>query len=155
MVMSWDEYFMKMLPLIASKSKDANTHCASIIVGEDNEIRSTGYNSFPRGLRDDLPERQERPEKYFWIEHGERNAIYNAARCGTALKGCKIYVTGIPCMDCARAIIQSGIVEVIVDNSAENPFNKNGRWTEQMKKTLQMFEECGVKYRECNNIIKW
>src|ERR1019366_1039390 len=80
--MSWDEYYLNMLELVASKSKDKSTKVGVIVVGPDNEIRSTGFNSFPRGINDDLEERQLRPAKYLYIEHGERNAIYNAARVG-------------------------------------------------------------------------
>ena len=69
-----------MANLVAKKSKDQSTQIGAVIVGPDNEIRSTGYNSFPKGLNDDLQERQERPEKYYWIEHAERNALYNASQ---------------------------------------------------------------------------
>ena len=66
--MNWSEYFYDMANLVAKKSKDQSTQIGAVIVGPDNEIRSTGYNSFPKGLNDDLQERQERPEKYYWIE---------------------------------------------------------------------------------------
>jgi dCMP deaminase len=132
--------------MVAMKSKDEKTQNASIIVGPDNEFRSAGYNSFPRGIDDNKPERQERPEKYYWFEHGERNAIYNAARVGIPLKGCKIYVTGIPCVDCARGIIQSGITEVIyhVLKAYERPII----WDEHHRRSLTLFEEAAVVVRE-------
>ena len=141
----WDDYFMSMVYLVAMKSKDKCTHIGAIIVGENKEIKSTGYNSFPRGLNDDILERQEKPEKYFWFEHAERNAIYNATLIGTSLKGCKMYTNGIPCMDCARAVVQSGISEIIVDKlwDAQNP----DIWKEQAEKSLQMFKETGVEVR--------
>ena len=79
------------------------------------KIVSTGYNSFPRGIDDNVAERQERPEKYFWFEHAERNAIYNAARIGVSTKGCTMFLTcDIPCADCARGIINAGIIKVYV-----------------------------------------
>ena len=78
--MNWQKYFYEMANLVAKKSKDKSTQIGAVIVGPDNEIRSTGYNSFPTGLNDDLEIRQQRPEKYYWIEHAERNALYNAAR---------------------------------------------------------------------------
>ena len=143
--MNWDEYFVSMLYLVAMKSKDAKTQNSTIIVGPDNEIRSTGYNSFPRGINDNVPERQERPEKYFWFEHGERNAIYNAARVGVPLKDCKLYVTGVPCMDCARAIVQSGIKEVIYHELKKYD---SKLWEEHSRRTFILFEESGVKIRE-------
>ena len=95
------------------------------------------------GINDFVPERQKRPEKYFWFEHGERNAIYNAARVGIPLKGCKMFTNGVPCMDCARAIVQAGIIEVVVDKKW-NASNSE-KWSENAKRSLQMFEEAGVK----------
>ena len=97
-----------------ARSKDPNTQIGCVIVGPNHEIRSTGYNSFPRGIRDDVPERLVRPTKYLWIEHAERNAICNAARAGTATEGCTIYVEIMPCMDCARAMVQAGITQVVI-----------------------------------------
>ena len=94
--MRWVEYLK--INTVKLKSKDENTKIGAIIVGKYKEIVSTGYNSFPRGLKDNIRERQERPEKYFWFEHGERNAIYNAARIGVSTKGCTMYLScGIPC----------------------------------------------------------
>ncbi len=142
---NWDNYFMSMVYLVAMKSKDKNTHIGSVIVGPDNEIKSTGYNSFVRRLDDSVLERQEKPEKYYWFEHAERNAIYNATLIGTSLKGCKMYTNGVPCMDCGRGIVQSGIEEVIVDKVWSQ--NNGERWAEHGKRTIQMFEETGVKLR--------
>jgi len=142
---SWDDYFMSMVYLVASKSKDRRTHIGAVIVGEDNEIKTTGYNSFVRRLDDNIPERQEKPEKFYWFEHAERNAIYNATLIGTSLKGCKMYTNGIPCMDCARGIIQAGILEVIVDEEWNKDNSK--RWSEHAKRTIQMFKETSVKLR--------
>src|SRR5512137_1572307 len=110
----WDQYYLDICKVVAGRSKDPNTQIGAVIVAPNHEIRSTGYNSLPRGIRDDVPERLERPTKYLWMEHAERNAIYNAARCGTPLEGCTIYIQLMPCMDCARAIVQAGIREVVV-----------------------------------------
>jgi dCMP deaminase len=110
---------MNMLGPISARSKDPNTQIGCIIAGPDHNIRSTGYNSLPRGVNDDLAERYERPAKYKWIEHADRNAIYAAARVGTPLLGCSMYLSGIPCMDCGRGIIQVGISEVIYDHAKQ------------------------------------
>jgi len=144
-VYSWDQYFIEIALLVAKKSKDESTKLGAVIVGPDNEIRSTGYNSFPRGLNDTLGARQERPEKYHWFEHSERNAIYNAARIGVSLKGCRMYLTPGPgvCCGCARAIIQSGVAEVILSGD----MNTKQKWSEEAKRSMIMFEECGVKVR--------
>uniref|UniRef100_A0A6M3KY96 Putative CMP/dCMP deaminase zinc-binding n=1 Tax=viral metagenome TaxID=1070528 RepID=A0A6M3KY96_9ZZZZ len=144
-MVDWNQYFMSIAFLVSSRSKDESTHNGAVIVGIDNEILSTGYNSFPRMLNDDVKERQERPEKYYWFEHSERNAIYNAAMTGIKLKGSRIYVTGVPCCDCARGIIQSGIVEVIMDKKGFEAMEVG--WSEHSKRTIQMFKECGIKYR--------
>lgn len=141
--MNWTEYFLGIAEQVKLKSKDESTQIGAVIVGIDNEIISTGYNSFPRGLDDSLTERQERPEKYFWIEHAERNAIYNAARIGVSLKNSTIYLTsGLPCMDCARGIVNSGITKVYCKRVCTTK-NKE-MWEESQRKSLQLLGECGI-----------
>lgn len=149
--MTWDDYFLNLLGAIASKSKDKSTQVGCIIVGPHNEIRSTGYNSFPRGFkRDDDPTLQERPEKYFWFEHAERNAIYNAARIGTSLQGCHLYTDGMPCIDCARGIASVGITKVILKSKFVPE-----RWKESCSRSLQLFSDCGVKvYHEQSLLLR-
>lgn len=109
----WDARFMELAGVIANWSKDRSRKTAAIIVGAAKEIRAVGYNGFPRGVDDNIDHRHERPAKYKWTEHAERNAIYNAARIGVSVSGCTMYLPWYPCMDCARAIIQSGISELI------------------------------------------
>lgn len=146
----WNTYFIKMLGPISSRSKDPNTQVGCVIAGPDNGIRSTGYNSFPRGVNDEIPERFERPEKYMWIEHGDRNAIYAAAKVGTPLDGCKMYLTGLPCMDCGRAIIQVGIVEVIYDGDNQE------KWEKTTPKYVPDFERVRTLLREANvKLTEW
>jgi dCMP deaminase len=141
--MNWTEYFLKIAEQIKLKSKDESTQIGAVIVGKDNEILSTGYNSFPRGLDDSKKERQERPEKYFWIEHAERNAVYNAARIGVSLKNSTIYLTsGVPCMDCARAIVNVGI-QIVWCKKVCTTKNKE-KWEESQEKSIKLFNECNV-----------
>lgn len=130
---------MSMAYFVAMKSKDRSTNVGAIIVAPDNTILSTGYNSFPRGLNDDIEARQQRPEKYHWVEHAERNAIYNAARKGICLENSILYTSGLPCTDCARGVIQAGIRKVIYDKDWNNP-----NFDEHKSKTLQMFHESGI-----------
>lgn len=144
---SWDRYFLDLCKLVASRSKDRSTQIGCVIVGEDNEIRSTGYNGFPRGCDDDNPKWHERPFKYFVTEHSERNSIYNAARVGIPLKGCRLYVTWLCCSDCARGVIQVGIKEVILDRQFEMPADLRERWAEDHAVTEEMFRVCGVVVR--------
>lgn len=143
MTISWDQYFITMANLAAMRSKDESTHCGSVIVDDMNHVVATGYNSFVRGINDNVPERQIRPQKYMWFEHGERNAIYSAAFRGISTRGCRIYVTGIPCCDCARGIIQAGIKEVVIQERKEF----GCEWDESIRVTKEMFEEAGVKLR--------
>lgn len=113
---SWDEYFMGVAILASQRSKDPNTQVGACIVNDDNKIMSVGYNGFPRGCSDDeFPwERngeKESSTKYPYVCHAELNAILNAG--GNSLKDCRIYVALFPCNECAKAIIQCGIKEVI------------------------------------------
>ena len=71
----WDSYFLNLVHLLATRSKDQNTHIGAVVVNRDNIVKATGYNSFPRGIRDDVPERQQTEKKYAFFEHDERNAI--------------------------------------------------------------------------------
>jgi dCMP deaminase len=139
----WDAYFMNLVKQVSLRSKDRSTQVGCVIVGPDNEIRTTGYNGFPRGINDDRPERHERPAKYLWTEHAERNAIYNAARCGIALKGCRAYLAWFPCMDCARALVQSGIVELV----AHRPNEDDPKWGKEFTAALTLFGETGMEVR--------
>lgn len=112
----WTARFMGLCDHIASWSEDRDRHVGCVIVGPDgNEVRATGYNGLPRGVSDADDARFDRTsgEKFFWGEHAERNAIYNAARAGIPLQGCVLYVNRFPCADCARGIIQTGIAQVV------------------------------------------
>lgn len=143
-VPDWDSYYLSVCRTIATRSKDPSTQIGCIIVGPAREIRSTGYNSFPRGIVDTIPERHERPEKYFWIEHAERNAIYNAARAGTPLEGCTVYVEVTPCMDCARAIVQAGITKVVVDADRMRAYSSEF-YDPQFQRVKVLFEEAKIE----------
>ena len=110
---SWDEYFMGIAILAAKRSKDPNTQVGACIVSQDNIIISTGYNGMPKGCSDDeFPwDRSGEETKYPYVVHAELNAILNAN--GRNLHGSRIYVALFPCNECAKAIIQSGIKEVL------------------------------------------
>lgn len=136
---SWDEYLMGFADAASLKSKDSSTKLGAVIAGPDNEIRTSGFNSFPKGINDSLPERQVRPEKYKWIEHAERNAIYMGARHGASLKGCTLYCAWPPCTDCARAVIQVGIIKIVV-KTLDIP----DRWLSDMTTSITMLKEAGV-----------
>jgi dCMP deaminase len=215
--MRWDEYFIKMAFLVAEKSKDPSTKVGCVIVGPDNEIRSTGFNGFPRGvaetvtvtpqahfvqeqeydIRDrdikllctcghvdkytqgdslngnlpahftgaprpedwieELNERWERPIKYEFVEHAERNAVYNAARVGIPLEGCRAYLNWepYPCVNCAKAFVQAGITTVIgpdiefpnhkkVEAPDEDQWASGDQW--KFGISQKIMDEAGVEY---------
>jgi dCMP deaminase len=111
----WDDYFMGVSLLAAQRSKDPNTQVGACIVDDQNRILSTGYNGFPQGCSDDdFPwNRDEKlgETKYQFVVHAELNAVLNAR--GKNLAGSKLYVSLFPCHECAKAIIQSGVSEVV------------------------------------------
>jgi len=113
--LKWDEYFMGMAQLSAFRSKDPSTQVGACIVDGNHKIVSIGYNGMPRGVDDDkLPwgHGEGLDSKYLYVCHAEFNAILNT-RDGSALNGCVIYVTLFPCNECAKAIIQVGIKEIV------------------------------------------
>ena len=115
---SWDEYFMGVALLASKRSKDPNTQVGACIVDKNNVILTTGYNGFPKGCSDDeFPwdrEGENVKTKYPYVVHAELNAILNYR--GGSLEGAKLYVTLFPCNECAKAIIQAGIRELIYDD---------------------------------------
>jgi dCMP deaminase len=139
----WDRWNMDIAHKVGARSKDRSTQLGAVIVGPRNEPRSWGYNSFPRGIQDDVEERHIAPEKYFWIEHAERNAIYNAALHGASLSGCTLYCAWPPCVECARAIIQVGIIRVVIES-----FDMPKRWRTNMAKSVTMLKEAGVAIKK-------
>ncbi len=143
---SWDEYFMGVALLAAQRSKDPNTQVGACIVSENNIILSTGYNGFPAGCSDDeYPwDREGSETKYPYVVHAELNAILNAN--GKSLSGAKIYVALFPCNECAKAIIQSGVKEVIYlsDKYAD---------TDATKASKRMLNSAGVKFRHLDTGI--
>lgn len=145
---SWDELFMRHAYLISSKSKDNRTKIGAVLV-KDKRVISEGYNGLPMGVCDCKEERYQRPEKYFFFEHAERNSIYSCARVGVSTVGSVMYTQGVPCADCARACIQAGVTTIVVHKQWED-FEKmyyRDKWEESMKRSNAMFDEVGILVR--------
>lgn len=164
----WPERFIQMAEFVSQWSKDPSTKCGAVIVGEDNEVLSTGFNGFPRGveetdeylvgagdaewMEEQLNDRWKRPPegpKYEYVEHAERNAIYNAARTGVRTAGATMYLNYAVecCADCTRAIIQAGIRRVVGPN---RPFPGKGKHiykagADEEGSNQVMFREAGVE----------
>ena len=136
---SWDEYFMGIAMLAARRSKDPNTQVGACVVSPENIIISTGYNGMPKGCSDDeFPwEREGTETKYPYVVHAELNAILNAN--GRDQRGSRLYVALFPCNECAKAIIQSGVKEVLYlsDKYGTTPLTLASK---------RMLDAAGVKY---------
>ncbi len=140
-VISWDEYFMGVAKLSAFRSKDPNTQVGACIVNTDKKIVGVGYNGLPWGCEDDEFPWEARDgdlekTKYPYVVHAELNAILNSTQ---NLKNCKIYVSLFPCHECTKAIIQSGIKEIIYEDE-----KYSGTSSDLAAK--RMLDAAGVKY---------
>lgn len=146
-ILTWDQYFMSLSHLSGLRSKDPSTQVGACIVNQDNRVVGIGYNGMPYGCSDEeFPWEREGEfidTKYPYVVHAELNAILNST---SILKGTRIYVSLFPCNECAKAIIQSGIKEVVYecDKYAE---------TDNVKISKRMFESAGVQVRQID-IVK-
>ena len=142
---TWDDYFMGVALLAAERSKDPNTQVGACIVDKENRILSTGYNGFPHGCSDDAfpwgRDGAEGETKYPFVVHAELNAILNAS--GKSLNDSKLYVALFPCNECAKAIIQSGVKEVVY-------LSDKYRDTPSVKASRRMLEAAGIKLARIN-----
>ena len=139
---SWDEYFMGIALLSCERSKDPNTKVGACIVDENKKVVSIGYNGMPSGCDESQlswNKGEGLDSKYLYVCHAEFNAILNT-RNGSALRGCTLYVTLFPCNECTKAIIQTGIKEVVyISNKYEN--------TTGVQASMRMLMLAGVKIR--------
>jgi len=139
---SWNIRYLELAKHISEWSKDPNTKIGAVAIGSKGQILSTGYNGFPRGIKDTPKRLNDRELKLSLVVHAEMNAIYNASYSGISLDGAILYVWGLPvCSDCAKGIIQAGISKVVVSQSC---LEKRPHWNESWKKSVAMFKEAGV-----------
>jgi dCMP deaminase len=151
---SMDEEFFTDVIKWAKRSMDPSSQVGCVIVTPDNAVVSTGYNGPVRGanLKDPWLQEmlQKRPEKYWFMEHGERNAIFNASRQGKSLVGCTLYILGMPCTDCCRAICQTGIAKVKILKETNDLWAKHPSWEPGVKAAMYMFAASGVEVEFCD-----
>lgn len=123
-------------------SKDPSTKVGCILLKPESlQVLSIGYNGMARGIDEKVPARWERPTKYLWIEHSERNCLYNACRSGTCTDNSIAVVTMFPCTDCCRALIQSGVKTIV----SPVPDFENKNWGESFKISEEMLQEAKVQ----------
>jgi dCMP deaminase len=150
--LSWDETWIKMAHEFSKKSKDPSTKVGCVIIGEGNTLLSIGFNGFPRNVDEvNHPERWDRPAKYVWVEHAERNCCYNAARNGIKLRGATAYLNWdpIPCVECTKALIQSGIASVVGPANRSFKARPNASNTDYNFDTaVTMLNEAGILLRQ-------
>jgi dCMP deaminase len=139
----WDRRFMEVAKLTSSWSKDPSTKVGAVVVNRKNVILSSGWNGFPRGIKDDSDRLNIREIKYKYIVHAEMNAIYNATYNGVSLDNSTLYVYGLPiCSECTKGVIQVGIKRVVLPSLKDVP----EKWLLQWQNTSQpMYEEAGVE----------
>lgn len=137
----WPGRFMDIAKVVAGWSKDESTQVGAVIVDDAKRIICTGFNGFPIGVDDDVPERHERPEKYFFYEHAERNALNFA---NVDVTGMTMIVTCFPCADCMRGVLQNGITTVLCpmpDSSRPDRFaSANAAYEMAMDKGICLVE---------------
>ena len=139
-----DKWITRLLSLadeISTWSKDESTKVGAVITTEDGKPISWGFNGMPMGVDDSVPERHERPLKYRWFAHAERNAMDLSSR--SDLSGCVMFVTMSPCPNCAQSIIQRQLKTVVVKDSGWVD-NLPDRWREEMTIAMEMLLEAGV-----------
>jgi len=142
--MKKEKYFLReALKYAKGFSTDPSTQLGAILVDKSDVIVAYGANHFPRGV-EERPERWERPIKYSYVEHAERNVIFHACRQGVKTTETTMYAPWYACSDCSRAIIQAGIKKVV----GLKP-RASERWHDSVKIGVEMLKESGV---ECHYI---
>ncbi len=146
-VLSWDDYFMGIAHLSAMRSKDPSTQVGACIVNPQKRVVGIGYNGFPTGIDDDQfpwhASENYQESKYAYVVHAELNAILNATQ---KLDGCAIYVSLFPCNECAKAIIQSGIKELVYEDDKY-------AHTDAVQASKRMLQAAGVKLRQLDHQV--
>ena len=128
----WDLRYLELASNVASWSKDPSCKVGAVIVNQNNQVVSVGYNGFPKGVADDLARYNDRETKLKFVQHAERNAMDNAP---VDLSGCTLYSTLFPCNECCKSIITRGIKHIVTHAVDRNsPKNKLFNWdvTRQM-----------------------
>ena len=139
----WGDRYLGLAREVSTWSKDPSTKVGAVIIGNDGEVLSQGFNGFPRGISDNSARLKDRDKKYKLVVHAEMNAIYNAGLNGVSLKDSTLYVYGLPvCNECAKGIIQVGIKTVV----AKRPKDYNKDWDESIKDAEALFKEAEVMY---------
>ena len=136
------EYYLRLAYIEAIKSPDPSNQNGAILVA-NNVIVAKDYNSFPEKLQVTEEMIINRQKKYLYIEHAERNVIYQAIRKDIYISDCILYCPWLACVDCSRAIILSGIKKTVGHQArmCTTPI----RWKESIANGLKMMANCDVQ----------
>lgn len=154
-IYNWNEHFIRIADLeIAQSSEDKSSKVGCVLV-KNREIISTGYNGFPRGCNDSIPERHERPEKYNWTLHAEINAVINAARQHKCTLDTDAYLNWYPCDHCSGVLVNAGIKRLYCD---EEPNWDDIKWGNGFHRARTILEEGGIEvfylnYKSHRNVM--
>ena len=141
MITKKDIQLLNLARHVGEWSRDRSKKVGAVITDKTGAVRAIGYNGFPKGASEENDSRHERPAKYLWTEHAERNAIYEAARIGISLDGCTMYVPWFPCMDCARALVQAGMKRLV----AIRPDVNDEQWGGHFSAALELLMEVDIE----------
>lgn len=147
--MNWDKYFIDIADTVRQKSKDPSSKIGAVLVGTSNQIISTGFNGFPIGINEDVSERWERPIKYQYVCHAERNAVSLAARTGVSTLNSTLYIYGfgppcVPCTECVKVVLQAGVKRIVGYPDKPAPDN----WVDDLAFSLALVKEVGIEFVE-------
>lgn len=139
----WDKRYLEMARQVSTWSKDPSTQVGAITVGQKGQILSTGFNGFPRGIKDDFARLHDRETKYKYVVHAEKNVIYNACINTVSLEGSTLYLYGLPlCSECCKGIVQVGVSKVVM----QYPTSVSSTWSDSFLLTCNMLEEANITY---------
>jgi dCMP deaminase len=153
--MNWDQYFDSIVETVRQKSPDTSSKYGAVVADRNHRILATGYNGLPRGIRH-REEYHQRPDKYMYFVHAEQNAVFNAAAVGTPILGALMYVLQPPCVECVKAIVQTGIAEVVYRERLDPLANSSliasdshtlDNWRMNMEAAYSMLQEANVLLR--------
>lgn len=140
---AWQDYYMDLAEVVASKSKDPATKVGCVVVGVHNNILATGYNGFARGVDDSEERYLNREIKLAMVVHAEANAVAAAARVGANLYASTAFITKPPCSQCAALLIQAGVYRIVCP-----PSDPESRWHKNNELAIGMFKEARLRFCE-------
>ncbi|MFZ3054869.1 MAG: deaminase [Minisyncoccales bacterium] len=137
-----NQELLKTAYLEAQKSTNISTQNSALLINDNENIILSAVNSFPNGIKETGERQNDKPTRYKYSVHAERNVIYLAANKGIKTEGLTMVCPWATCTECAQSIIQAGIKRLITHKQA---LEKSGHWQEDMEFAFNMLREAGVE----------